>query len=694
MRVHELASELDMSSKELLQKLHDLGVEVKSHMSSVDEDSIQLMREGYGGETASAAAPQPAEEAADRVDAGEEEAVLEEKTAAKEDKEEARALPEAAPEEPQAEKTEEKVLRMKGSIVVKELAENLNVKPNALISELMQMNVLASINQKLDVNVARSVAEKHGYTVEQEKRGAEKKAPPKKAGKEEKDRPEDLSTRPPIVTMIGHVDHGKTSLLDKIRNTAVTASEDGGITQHIGAYTIEVDGRWISFLDTPGHAAFTAMRARGANLTDIAVIVIAADDGVMPQTREAINHAQAAGVSIMIAINKIDLPGANPDKVRQQLQGMGLAPEEWGGEIICCPVSATTGEGIDHLLEMILLQSEVLELKANFKKRAKGYVVEAQMEPGMGPTANLLVMEGTLKVGDPVLCGQYWGRVRALINDRGVKIKSATPSVPVKCLGLSGIPEAGAEFSVSVSDKAARSEAEDYGVQLRVEQKLRPKRASLEDLYDHLHEESKEELRVIIKADTQGSVEAVAGALEAIESDKVNLNILLAGTGNVNANDVTLASASDAVIIGFHVGKESGVSAAARHEGVEIRLHSVIYELIDEVRNAMTGLLVPRVQEKVLGHARVKQVFGVGKRGKAAGCVVEDGAARSNARVRIKREEETIYEGKVLSLKRFQDDVSRVREGQECGIMLESYMNFREGDILELYELEEIEETL
>ncbi len=694
MRVYELASELDMSSKELLQKLRKLGVEVKSHMSSVDEDSIGLMREEHGSETAPEAAAQPAEEAADRIDAAEQEAVVEEETVAEEVKEEAEALSEAAPEELRPEETEEKILRIKGSIVVKELAEKLNIKPNALIAELMQMNVLASINQKLDINVARSVGEKHGYTVEQEKRGAERKAAPKKAEEKEEDRPEDLSIRPPIVTMIGHVDHGKTSLLDRIRNTAVTSTEDGGITQHIGAYTIEVDGRWISFLDTPGHAAFTAMRARGANLTDIAVIVIAADDGIMPQTKEAIKHAQAAGVSIMVAINKIDLPGANPDKVKQQLQGLGLAPEEWGGEVICCPVSAITGDGIDHLLEMILLQSEVLELKANFKKRARGYVVEAQMEPGMGPTANLLVKEGTLKVGDPVLCGQHWGRIRALINDRGVKVKSATPSVPVKCLGLSGIPEAGAEFRVYPSDKAAKSEAEEYAVKVRVEQKSRPKRASLDDLYDHLQEESKEELRVIVKADTQGSVEAVAGALEAIESEKVKLNILLSGTGNVNANDVTLASASDAVIIGFHVGKESGVSAGARHEGVEIRLHSVIYELIDEVRNAMTGLLAPRIQEKVLGHARVKQVFEVGKRGRAAGSIVEDGVAVANARVRIKREEDTIYEGKVLSLKRYQDDVSRVRAGQECGIMLESYMNFQEGDILELYELEEIEETL
>ncbi len=689
MRVYELASELDLSSKELLKKLRELGVEVKSHMSSVDEDSIELMREERTGQGAQASTSQPAEEAADRIDAAEQETVEEEESAGEDVEEETETPVQPAPEE-----SEEKILHIKGSIVVKELAEKLNVKPNTLIAQLMQMNILASINQKLDIHVARTIAGKYGYTVEQEKRGADKKAAPQKTEEKEEDRPEDLSIRPPIVTMIGHVDHGKTSLLDKIRNTAVTATEDGGITQHIGAYTIEVNGRWISFLDTPGHAAFTAMRARGANLTDIAVIVIAADDGVMPQTKEAIKHAQAAGVSIMVAINKVDLPGANPDKVKQQLQGAGLAPEEWGGEVICCPVSAITGDGIDHLLEMILLQSEVLELKANFKKRARGYVVEAQMEPGMGPTANLLVKEGTLKVGDPVLCGRYWGRVRALINDRGVKVKSATPSVPVKCLGLSGIPEAGAEFRVCATDKTAKTEAEEYAVKVRVEQKSRPKRASLDDLYDHLHEESKEELRVIVKADTQGSVEAVTGSLESIESEKVNLNILLSGTGNVNANDVSLASASDAIIIGFHVGKESGVSATARHEGVEIRLHSVIYELIDEVRNAMTGLLAPRVNEKVLGHARVKQVFSVGKRGRAAGSIVEDGVAVANARVRIKRDQETIYEGKVLSLKRYQDDVSRVRAGQECGIMLESYMNFREGDILELYELEEVEETL
>jgi translation initiation factor IF-2 len=699
MRVHELASELGMTSKELMGKLKELGLDVKSHMSSINEDSIELMRAEYGGESPGSAAPQPAEEAAERIDR--EEAPPAETEEAAEEKREAgsEVLPETPQPaaEPAAEEAEEdRTIHVKGSLVVKDLAGKLGIKPNALIAELMQMNILASINQKLDINVVRSVAEKHGFAVEQEKRGVERKAEAakKKPEKEEAEKPENLEPRPPVVTMIGHVDHGKTSLLDKIRNTAVTASEDGGITQHIGAYTIEVNGRNISFLDTPGHAAFTAMRARGANLTDIAVIVIAADDGVMPQTREAVKHAQAAGVSIMVAINKMDLPGANPDKVKQQLQGIGLAPEDWGGDVICCPVSATAGDGIENLLEMILLQSEVLELKANYRKRAQGFVIEAQMEPGMGPTANLLVKSGTLKVGDPLLCGSYWGRIRALINDRGARIKAATPSVPVKCLGLSGIPDAGAEFRVCESDKAARAEAEEYAVQVRVEQRSKPKRASLEDLYDHLHEETKEELRIIVKADTQGSVEAITSSLQAIESDKVNLNILLSGTGNVNANDVALASASNAIIIGFHVGKDSGVNAAARHEGVEVRLHSVIYELIDEVKNAMTGLLAPRVEEKVLGHATVKQVFPVGKRGRAAGCQVEDGAATSNSRVRIKREDEVIYEGRVLSLRRYQDDVRQVRQGQECGVMLESYMNFREGDILEFYELEEVEETL
>jgi len=681
MRVHELAKELGVSSKELLGKLHEAGIEAKSHMSSLEEAAIKLLREQYAGTTeaeapAAPAQPQPAPEAAP-----------------------------PAPSEPQPEPAKaatddgtdagKKVVRLRGAVVVRDLANMLDIRPHVLISELMQLNVLAAINQRVDVNVAKQIIEKHGFVFEHEKRDAEHRAPVRKLVEEEvEDRPEDLEPRAPVVTFLGHVDHGKTSLLDKIRNTAVAHGESGGITQHIGAYTVNVGGGSITFLDTPGHAAFTAMRARGADLTDIAVIIIAADDGIMPQTREAIRHAQAAGVALMIAVNKTDLPAANADRVRQQLQAEGLTPEDWGGETICCNVSAQTGNGIDHLLEMILLQAEVLELTANPRRRAQGYVIEAQLEPGMGPTANLLVKRGSLEVGDPILCGEFSGRVRALINDHGVKVKKAPPSTPVKCLGLSGVPDAGAEFKVCRNDRQARAQADQAALAQKTAQTSGRRKASLESLFQQLQDEEKLELKVILKADTQGSVEAITHALQEIESEKVSLSIILGATGNVTENDAMLASASDAVVLGFHVAKEPGVEAVAKHEGVEVRLHSVIYELIDEVREGMTGLLAPQLQENITGQAEIRQVFMVGKTGKVAGCLVVKGRATPQYRVRVKRQDEVLYEGAIASLRHFQDEVSEVREAQECGVRLDNYAGFTEGDILEFYEIEEIRQTL
>jgi translation initiation factor IF-2 len=561
----------------------------------------------------------------------------------------------------------------------------------------MHMNILASINERVDVTAARKVAERHGFTLEHEKKIADHKpvlAKKTVESEEDQERSEDLVPRPPVVTFLGHVDHGKTSLLDRIRNTAVAKGEYGGITQHIGAYTVDAGGRSITFLDTPGHAAFTAMRARGANLTDIAVIIVAADDGVMQQTKEAIMHAKAAEIAIMVAINKMDLPIANPDRVKQQLQAEGLLAEDWGGEVICCPVSATTGQGIERFLEMILLQADMLDLKANPKRRAEGYVIEAQMEAGMGPTATLLVTRGTLTLGDPILCGRHWGRVKALINDHGVKVKSAPPSTPVKCMGLSGVPEAGAHFRICSTDRIARTLAEEADQKARTEQQTEPRKASLENLFDRLSEEEKLELKAIVKADTQGSIEAILHSLREIKSDKVSLNIILSGTGNVTTNDVMLASASDAVILGFHVAKEPGVDSSAKREGVEIRLHNIIYELIDQVRDAMAGLLAPMIHEKITGHAAVKQVFEIGKRGKVAGCVVTDGNATARGKVRVRRRSEVLYEGGVASLKRFQDSVSEVRESQECGISLTNFSSFEVGDIVEFYEQEEVAQTL
>ncbi len=586
--------------------------------------------------------------------------------------------------------------------MVKDLAEMLGTRPNQLISELMMMNVLASINERLDVVVAGKIAEKHGFTVEKEKRTVgQHTAPPRKADlldeSEPEDSPEALKPRPPVVTFLGHVDHGKTSLLDRIRASSVAVGEHGGITQHIGAYTVAVGEKIITFLDTPGHAAFTEMRARGAHLTDLAVLIIAADDGVMPQTEEAIRHAQAAGVAIMAAINKIDLPAANVERVKQQLAGLGLHPDDWGGDVICCPVSAQSGEGVDHLLEMILLQAEILELKANPDRRASGYVVESQLESGMGPTATLLVKQGTLRLGDPVVCGPFWGRIKALVDDKGVKVASAGPSIPVKCMGLSNVPDAGAEFRVCASDKAAKGIAERVRLETEGEKRsaIMPRRASLEDIYRQMGEQEKVELRLILKADVQGSLGALIKTLGEIRSDKVSTNILLSAVGSVTANDVLLAGASQAVILGFNVGMETGVSQLAKREGVEIRIHRIIYELSDQVRDAMVGLLAPEQRERVIGHALIQQVFTLSKGGRVAGCMATDGMISNRSKVRIKRGEQVLNENVgIVSLKRFQADVAEVQASQECGIRLDRSAEFQEKDILEFYLMDVIKQTL
>jgi translation initiation factor IF-2 len=589
------------------------------------------------------------------------------------------------------------VIKARGPIVVRDLAACLGMRPNKVIAELMKVNILASINERLDVPQAKRLAEAHGFTLDYERRVHDR--PPVLSRKpdgieDEEDRPEDLVTRPPVVTFLGHVDHGKTSLMDKIRNTQVAKGEHGGITQHIGAYTAESGGRSITFLDTPGHAAFTAMRARGANLTDIAVIVVDSVDGVMPQTREAIQHAKAAEVSIMVAINKVDLPNSNPERVLQQLQAESLAPEEWGGDVVCCRVSAMTGEGIPHLLEMILLQADVLDLKANPKRSARGFVIESRMLPGMGPTAYLLVTAGTLKVGDAILCGRFWGRVRALINDHGNKVKSAGPSAPVMCLGLSGVPEAGAEFRVAPTDRIARDMAESEQAKMPKDQAVAPRKMSLDSLFMQMKESEKTELRVILKADTQGSVEAITHALGEIKSEKVSLSILLSGIGNITVNDVMLASASNAVVLGFHVAREPGVDSTAKREGVEIQVHQIIYELLDQVRDAMTGLLAPEIRHTVTGHALVKQVFTIGKSSKIAGCVISDGRGTAKSKVRIIRNKEVLFEGSMDSLRHFQDSVAEIREGQECGIRVARYSDFQPDDVIEFYEVESIKQTL
>ncbi|MBU1694214.1 MAG: translation initiation factor IF-2 [Verrucomicrobia bacterium] len=682
MRVHELAKELGISSKELMARLHGVNVEVRNQLAALTPEQVALARKAVGGEAApptglpaikpkakkAAVKPAPAPPPPEPV---------------------APAAPPAPPEPPPP-----RLIIVKGPIIVKEFAEQLGLKPNLLIAELMTINVFASINERIEFKVAQQLASRHGALIEHEKKAPEPKPVKKAEPKLEEARPEDFQSRPPVVTFLGHVDHGKTSLLDRIRHSKVVQSEDGGITQHIGAYTVAYRDHPITFLDTPGHAAFTAMRARGANLTDIAVLVVAADDGVMPQTREALQHARAANVSIMVAINKIDLKSAVVDRVKRQLQQEGLAPEDWGGETICCAVSAVTGDGLDHLLEMILLQSEMLELKSNVRRPAQGFVIEARLEAGSGPTANLLVKQGTLTVGDAIVCGRCWGKVKALINDQGIKVRTAGPSIPVKCLGLNGVPEPGMEFLVYPNDREARAIAEERDAASRLQAISTPRRASLDDLLKPAELHQRWELVIVLKTDVQGSLEAIRQALLGIKSDKVSLKIALAGVGNVTGNDVLLASASKAIIVGFHVSKEDGIGALAKREGVEIRLYSVIYQLLDEVRDAMAGLLEPVLKEQVIGHAEVRQIFEIGKKGNVAGCMVVDGRITSRARARVKRADDVLYEGTLASLKRFQDDASEVREGLECGIRLDRFNDCQPGDVIECYEVQKIEQPL
>ena len=594
----------------------------------------------------------------------------------------------------------EKVLHIKPPIVVRELAGHLGLKPFQLNKDLIEMNIFPSPNQVLEQEIVSALCKKHGFVLEVERRekgaGVHKQevvvaAPvaPVIANPDE-----ELKPRAPIIVFMGHVDHGKTSLMDAIRKTRVAKGEAGGITQHIGAYSVTHNGHKITFLDTPGHAAFTAMRARGAHVTDIAVIVIAADDGLMPQTLEAINHAKAAKVAIMVAINKIDLPGANVDRVKQQLQGQGLAPDDWGGDTTVCLVSATKGTGIDNLLELMTLQAELLDLKASPTTPPRGTVIEAQLEAGRGPTATVIVQTGTLKTGDAFICGAYSGKVKALIDDQGKPVKQAGPSTPVKVVGFSGLPEAGDEFLVMASEKDAKTLSEERLVAARSKKLVAPARATLESLFDRASTDgSHKTLRLIVKADVQGSLEAITTSLNQIESKKVDVDFIHTAIGPITESDVLLASASNAVIIGFNTKVENVSVNAAKRENVQIKLYSIIYELIDQVKEAMAGLLDPELRETVVGHAEVKQVFELSK-GNVAGCVVTDGRIARTARARVLRRKQAVYDGGLATLRRFTEDVKEVRNGLECGIKLGDYSDYKVEDIIECYTLEKIAQKL
>jgi len=668
-RVHKLAKELGLTSKDLIAKLKALGVKVKGHMSALDEETVEIVRNELSGEKKPTTEKKPKAE---------------------------QKIERSAPEKVEVKK-EEKVLtplEAELPLTVKQLAAKLGIKPNEIIKILMKKGIFANLNQSLADDAAVEIARGLGYEIKKAPTMEEELLREHKEF-ELRDGKKGQAHRAPIVTLMGHVDHGKTSLLDYIRKTKITAKEKGGITQHIGAYEIDIGRRGhVTFLDTPGHAAFTAMRARGANATDIVVLVVAANDGVMPQTVEAIDHAKAANVPIVVAINKCDLPNISMDKVKKQLSAHGLSPEDWGGKTITVPVSAKTGDGVDRLLEMLLLEAELLELKANPKLHARGVVVEGRLSPGKGPIATVLVKNGTLEVGDVILTGLYYGRVKAMINDRGKRVDTAPPAMPVEILGLSGVPEAGDEFFVVKDEKKARTLSI-----LKQEEKREGKlsgmqRMSLEDLYAHIKDGSVKELKVIIKADVQGSVEALGKSLDELSGKEVKLNAIHMGVGNINESDMMLALVSNAVIIGFHVKVEPRAEEISKKEMIEVKLYDIIYEAVADIKAALEGLLEPIIKELFLGRAQVRQVFHVSKVGTIAGCHVTKGTIIRSSAVKLVRNKEVIFRGKIRSLKHIKDDIKEAREGLECGIALENYKDIKSGDIIESFKVEKITRRL
>jgi len=572
-------------------------------------------------------------------------------------------------------------------MTIRDLADKMKLQPSAIVKKLFMKGEMVTVNQEVDFETAEEIALEFNFICEPE----EKIDVIAELLKEDEEDPKNLVPRPPVVCVMGHVDHGKTSLLDAIRSTRVTDREAGGITQHIGASVVSINGQKITFLDTPGHEAFTAMRMRGANSTDIAILVVAADDGVMPQTIEAINHAKAAGVEIIVAVNKIDKPSANIEKVKQELSEYELIPEDWGGSTIFCPVSAHTKEGIDNLLEMILLTAEVMELKANPNRNARGLVIEAQLDKGRGAVATVLVQKGTLHVGDSIACGSSYGKVRAMIDDKGQRVKKATPSTPVEILGLNSVPAAGETFVVCDSDKEAKSFADTY-ISEEKNRLIEDTKAkmSLDDLFSQIQSGNMKELDIIVKADVQGSVEAVKQSLVKLSNEEVVVKVIHGGVGAINESDVILASASNAIIIGFNVRPDPIAKVTADNEGVDIRLYKVIYNAIEDVEAAMKGMLDPVFEEKVIGHAEIRQIFKASGVGNIAGSYVLDGVMERGCKVRISREGEQIFEGDLASLKRFKDDVKEVKAGFECGLVFDGFNDIQELDQVEAYKMVEV----
>ena len=753
-RVYEIAKQLNISNRELIDMLKEIGIDVNNHMSSVDAKFIGQISDMVNGVKNGNTEKEAEKEASENVKAEAEKQNNDSKKAEQHKQQEHKknneqknerdqkksqnqrndrpnqnmksgdggnfnknkngknngknnnqqqnnnqknkknnknnknmAKPVPAPEPVVEEEDEIRFMEIPESLTVKELAEKIGKSGAEIVKCLMKRGIMAAINQTVDFDTAVSVGEEYNVIFELEK----EKDIFEEAFKQEEEDESLLEARPPVVVVMGHVDHGKTSLLDAIRHSHVTSREAGGITQHIGAYTVQINGSPITFLDTPGHEAFTAMRMRGAQITDIAVLVVAADDGVMPQTVEAINHAKAAGVEVIVAINKMDKPSANPERVKQELVEYGLIAEDWGGETICVPVSAATKDGIDTLLEMIILTAEMKELKANPNKPARGAIIEAQLDKGRGPVATVLVQEGTLNIGDPIVAGSSFGRIRAMMDDKGRRVKKAGPSKPVEILGLSEVPAAGESFYVAANEKQARQLAESVVAQSRKDMlKDTPQKVSLDDLFSQIQSGNVKELNIVVKADVQGSVEAVKQSLEKLSNEEVRIRIIHGGVGAITESDVMLATASNAIIIGFNVRPEPSAKAFADEEKVDVRLYRVIYNAIEDITAAMKGMLDPVYEEKVIGHAEVRQLFKASGVGTIAGSYVLDGKFTRNSQVRILRDNIVVYEGELESLKRFKDDVKEVNTGYECGLVFKKFNDLKEGDIIEAFIMVEV----
>lgn len=682
-RIYEYAKELNIKSKDIIDELKKMNVEVSNHMQALEADQIkELDKKFKASQSTDSKKSQPK---SNQKPAPKNNNKKNNKGNNKNNKGNNKNN-KKQPKQEEPKETPSKITYQDG-ITVGELADKLNVDSSDIIKKLFLLGIMANINQSLDDETLELIVDDYGVEIEKEVVIDEEDL---SVYFDDPSEDEQAVERPAVVTIMGHVDHGKTTLLDSIRNTKVTAGEAGGITQHIGAYQVVNDGKKITFLDTPGHAAFTTMRARGAQVTDITILVVAADDGVMPQTIEAINHAKEADVPTIVAVNKIDKPTSNPDRVMQELTEYGLIPEDWGGDTIFVPLSALSGEGIDDLLEMIVLTSEVQELKANPSQRAVGTVIEAELDKSRGPAASLLVQNGTLNVGDPVVVGNSYGRIRAMVNDLGQRIKTAGPSTPVEITGINDVPQAGDRFVVFKDEKQARRIGEARHESNVLQQRQESKSVSLDNLFEQMKQGEMKDLNVIIKGDVQGSVEALAASLMKIDVEGVNVRIIHTAVGAINESDVTLANASNGIIIGFNVRPDTGAKRAAEAEGVDMRLHRVIYNVIEEIESAMKGMLDPEYEEQVIGQAEVRQTFKVSKVGTIAGSYVIDGKITRNAGVRVIRDGIVQFEGELDTLKRFKDDAKEVAQGYECGITIEKYNDLKEGDIIEAFEMVEI----